>query len=210
VAVEHEQRAGGTGIRERAIVERWEPGEAAEHLETGDIVLTHGDHWTSKLIRFGQRLRFRGPRRDFARWNHAALVLDREGNLAEALSRGVERTNLSKYKGTDYYLVRVECSDEDRRQIAAFAESVLKHRTTYGWLTIVSLFFTLAFGSTFIIGKIGTAICSGFASEALVRTGAVFERPPSYMMPADLAEYFSVKWEHPHETEDEPGSADRR
>lgn len=177
-------------------VERFGPGESAEDLRTGYVVLTHGDRWTSRLIRFGQRLRFRGERRRYARWNHVALVLDAEGNLAEALSDGVVKTNIAKYKGSDYHLVRVECAEADREQIAAFADDVLNapHRTEYGWLTIASLFFTLAFGSTIMVGKIGTAICSGFASEALTRMGAIFPRPPAYMMPADVAEHFAVEW----------------
>lgn len=178
-----------------AAVEFYPEGEAAEELKTGYIVLTSGTHWTSRMIRFGQGLRFRGARKRFAHWNHVALVLDAEGNLGEALSEGVVRTNLSKYKGTDYHLVRVQCPPEDRDQIDAFAKAVLDSpkRTKYGWLTIVSLFFTLGFGSTIMIGKIGTAICSGFASEALIRTGAILPRPPAYMMPADVAEYFAVE-----------------
>lgn len=185
----------GSGARGGPAVDHFGPGESATSLETGYIVLTHGDHWTSKLIRFGQRLRFRGSRGKYARWNHVALVLDSEGNLGEALSGGVERTHISKYEGSDYHLVRVECAQVDREQIAAFADAVLDapQRTKYGWLTIVSLFFTLTLGSTILIGKIGTAICSGFASEALTRMGAIFPRPPAYMMPADLAEHFSVE-----------------
>jgi len=176
-------------------IERFGPGESADDLRTGYIVLTHGDHWTSKLIRFGQRLRFRGARRKYARWNHVALVLNAEGKIAEALSQGVVEEDISKYEGTDYHLVRVECEQIDRDEVARFADAVLKskHRTKYGWLTIASLFFTLALGSTIMFGKIGTAICSGFASEALTRTGAIFDRPPAYMMPADVAEHFKVK-----------------
>jgi hypothetical protein len=188
---------GETTVAREVTVERFGPGESAEDLKTGFIVLTHGSHWTSRMIRFGQRLRFRGSRSRFARWNHVALVLDTDGNLGEALSAGVVRTNLSKYEDTDYHLVRVECGLADREQIGAFATAVLDspQRTKYGWLTIFSLFFTLGFGSTVMIGKIGTAICSGFASEALVRMGAIFPRPPAYMMPADLAEHFLVEAE---------------
>lgn len=177
-----------------ATVEYYPAGQSADELKTGYIVLTHGVQWTSKLIRFGQRLRFRGGRRAFARWNHVALVLDAEGNLAEALAQGVVETNVSKYEGTDFHLVRVECEQLDRDEIEAFAASVLDspHRTKYGWLTIASLFFTLTLGSTIMFGKIGTAICSGFASEALVRAGEIFPRPPAYMMPADVAEHFGV------------------
>ena len=176
-------------------MKRYGPGESAETFATGDIVLTHGDYWTSRIIRFGQRLRFRGARRRYAHWNHVALVLDEHGNLGEALSDGVVETHISKYEGTEYHLVPVQCSDEDRTQIAVFATAVLHapSRTKYGWVTIASLFFTLTLGSKLVFGKIGTAICSGFACEALVRTGAIFPRPPAYMMPADVAEYFKAE-----------------
>ncbi len=81
-----------------------------------------------------------------------------------------------------------------RREVAAFAGAVLDapQPTTYGWLTILSLFFTLSLGSTIMFGKIGTAICSGFASEALVRAGEIFPGHRLTMMPADLAEHFSI------------------
>lgn len=178
----------------RAAVEYFREGESASDLKPGHIVLTHGTQWTSRLIRFGQRLRFRGTRRPFARWNHVALVLDADGNLGEALAQGVVKTNVSKYEDTDYHLVRTKYEPLDRDEIAAFAASVLDapHRTTYGWVTIISLFFTLAFGSTIMFGKIGTTICSGFASEALVRAGEIFPRPPAFMMPADVAEHFGA------------------
>lgn len=174
-------------------VEHFPAGAGIEAPRAGYLVLTHGTQWTSKAIRLGQRLHFRGERRPYAHWNHVALVLNAEGELAEALSDGVRRTHISKYEGNDYYVVEVECSEEDRGQILAFAESVLAARYRYGWVTILSLGLTLAFGSRYTVGKIGTAICSGFASEALTRMGAIFPRPPSYMMPADLAEHFDAR-----------------
>jgi hypothetical protein len=36
-------------------------------------------------------------------------------------------------------------------------------------------------------GFVGTAICSGFVAKALVRTGVIFEKPPSHIMPSDIA-----------------------
>ena len=169
-------------------------GEQAERLRGGYFLVTHGAHLMSRLIRFGQGLRFRGERRRYARWNHVALVLDEQGSLGEALSRGVVRTDISKYRGTDYYVVQVECSEEDRQQVLRFANAVLgaKERTRYGFSTIASLAFSQLTGSRFVFGAIGTAICSGFVSEALVRTGEIFPRPPAYMTPADLAEHYKV------------------
>ncbi len=169
-------------------------GEQARKLRGGYFLVTHGTHVMSRLIRFGQALRFRGDRSVYARWNHVALILDDKGALGEALSRGVVETNISDYRGTDYYVVQVECSEEDRQQVLAFARAVLKapNRTRYGWSTIASLAFSQLTGSRFVFGRIGTAICSGFVSEALTRTGAIFPRPPAYMTPADLAEHYRV------------------
>ncbi len=74
----------------------------------------------------------------------------------------------------------------------AFARSVLDSpdRTEYGWLTIASIILTLLTSSRFVFGMVGTAICSGFVAEALVRTGIICEKPPSHMMPADLAKMY--------------------
>lgn len=169
-------------------------GVDATGLRGGYFLVTHGTHLMSRLIRFGQALRFRGDRRRFAHWNHVALVLDSAGNLGEALAEGVVQTTIDKYHGTDYYVVEVEMSDEDREQVLAFARSVLEaqERTGYGWWMIVSLAVAQLTGSRFVFGRIGTAICSGFVSEALTRTGAIFERPPAHMTPADLAEHYGV------------------
>jgi hypothetical protein len=56
-------------------VERYGPGEEAAAFEPGDFILTHADHVTSRLIRFAQRWRMRGARREFAHWSHAAIGL---------------------------------------------------------------------------------------------------------------------------------------
>lgn len=37
--------------------------KAAPDPKPGDFLLTHADAWTSKLIRFGEGLRYRGPNR---------------------------------------------------------------------------------------------------------------------------------------------------
>ena len=73
-----------------------------------------------------------------------------------------------------------------------FAESVLSapYRTQYGWLTIASIVLTLLTNSKLVFGMVGTAICSGFVAQALVRTGIIFDKPPSNMMPADLAQKY--------------------
>ena len=105
------------------VVRLYESGEEIEGYEGGDFLLTHGEYWTSRLIRFGQGLR---TDKRYAWWNHAALVLNEKGDIAEALSDGVVCNNVSRYTPPACYLVKINASNEDRSQTMAFAESVLE------------------------------------------------------------------------------------
>jgi hypothetical protein len=163
--------------------------EASIPLRCGDLVLTHGDYFFSKLIRFGQRLRY--PKK-YASWNHAALVLGESGNIAEALGHGVVQTHISKYKERDYTVVHRNISEHDQKQILQFAYSVLAAKNRYGWRTIVSLFFNLAFNLKYVTVKYGTNICSGFYADALTRAGDIWPDPPAAMKPAGLAQLFDA------------------
>ena len=158
-------------------------------LQCGDLVLTHGDYFFSKLIRFGQKLRYPAK---YAAWNHAALVLNEQGDLAEALGDGVVRTHISKYKWKEYTLVHVDVDPHDQTQVLAFAENVLAAKYRYGWRTIVSLFFNLALNRKYVTVKYATSICSGFYSDALTRGRFIWPVPPAAMKPADLAQIFDA------------------
>src|SRR5438093_4698704 len=105
----------------RATAQRHGPGEAAVDPRPGDFILTHGAEWTSRLIQWGQGLRFQGEDRKYTRWNHTALVVGADGEIVEALGTGIAERNLSEYAGTEYHLVRIEASPEDRAEEAAFA-----------------------------------------------------------------------------------------
>lgn len=157
-------------------------------MDIGDFILVETNHAASRFIRIGQSLRFHDKR--YSRWNHVALVVSKDGDLVEALTTGVVRSHYSKYKNNSHRVIPTRCSHEDQMEILRYANSVVDARTKYGWATIVGLFFTLIFGSKFVIGRIGSAICSGLVSEALVRSGVIFDRPPYYMMPADLAQHY--------------------
>jgi hypothetical protein len=172
-------------------------GSRAPDVRVGDVLLTHSAFWTGRMIRFGQGLRWRGARRPFARWNHAALVtgdgtIGGEPTIAEALGHGVVRNDLGKYDGTEYALVRTGCQPADQLQVQRFAHAVVESRTRYGYLEILSLGLTLAIPLPVQFGSPGTMICSAFAAEALCRAGEVFAVTPEYAMPADLAEHFGV------------------
>ena len=171
-------------------------GTDAAAFEPGDFILTRGDYWSSKLIRFGQSLKFPPG---FARYNHAALVLDSDGSIAEALGQGVVKRHVSEYRPSNYYLVKIKASEEDREQIVRYAESVLRARYRYGWLTIVSVGLSLLTGSSLVFALASTAICSGFVADALVRAGYIFPKPSAFMVPADLARHFDIDLSKPND-----------
>jgi hypothetical protein len=179
-------------IAEAESVERYEPGRKIDRTRPGDFVLTHSRHWTSYLIRFGQSLRFRGPKRKYAYWSHAALFVGTAGEIIEALgpSPGVVLQNISKYQPCEYTVVRIKASPEDRGEEVAFARACLHEK--YGILTIVSIALSLVTGTRFSFGFEGQMICSGLVARALERTHAIFKKEPSHMMPADLAQLYRV------------------
>jgi uncharacterized protein YycO len=178
----------GVSFKRFAAGEGARPGE----YDPGDFILTHESAFYSQLIRFGQRLRFRGSNRKYAWWNHAAMIVSETGDLIEALGPGVERTHIDKYKPTEYHLVRLGslADRRDREQVVAFADWCRGEK--YDWATIVSIASTLLFGGKFDFGIDGETICSGLVARALERTNAIFDRTPSHIMPADLALYFNV------------------
>jgi len=175
----------------QSTAQRHGPGEAAPDPRPGDFILTHGDEWTSRLIQWGQALRFQGEDRKYTRWNHTALIVGTDGEIVEALGTGIAERNLSEYAGTEYHLVRIDASPADRAEEAAFARFCLGAQ--YGYLTVVSIALTLLTGAKLDFGLDGQLICSGLVARALERTAALFTRDPSHMMPADLAKIFAVE-----------------
>lgn len=179
-----------TGAAPVDAIEHHGPGDAALDPQPGDFILTHGAELFSQLIRFGQSLRFRGADRPFTYWNHAALIVSTDGAIVEALGAGVERRSIADYGPTQYTVVRIAASPEDRSEAAAFAEHCVGH--PYGWATIVSIALSLLTGAKLSFGFNGQLVCSGLVARALERTTTIFEDEPSHIMPAQLAKLFGV------------------
>lgn len=173
-----------------AVFEHHGPGEAMLDPEPGDFILTHGGEPFSELIRIGQQLRFRGRDRPFTYWNHAALIVSSDGAIIEALGTGVQRGSLADYDPTQYTVVRITASREDRAEAVAFAEHCVGE--PYGFTTIVSIALSLLTGAKFSFGFNGQLICSGLVARALERTTAIFDDEPSHIMPAQLAKLFGA------------------
>jgi uncharacterized protein YycO len=168
--------------------------EANENdYDLGDFILTHRNSLISYIIRFGEWMRFWGEKKKYAWWSHAALIVSKEGGIIEALYDGVKDGNISEYKATEYTIVRIHkdlASEEDREEVVKYAKWATGHR--YGYLTIISIAFSLIFGGKFSFFIDGQFICSGLVARALERTKVIFDRSPSHIMPADLAFFFKV------------------
>lgn len=162
-------------------------------FQPGDFILTHGDSFISRFIRFGQSLVFLGRNRKYIWWSHAALIVSADGDLIEAAGNGVHRGHLKHYKPTDFHIVRLNtlASDHDRAQICRFAEWARGQE--YGMLTNLSIIISTLTGCRFTFGFDGQSTCSGLVARALERGAAIFDRSPSHILPADLAKYFSVE-----------------
>jgi uncharacterized protein YycO len=176
--------------------------------QPGDFLLTHSSGVFGQLIRLGQRLQYFGADKVFAHWSHAAIFVDDQGNIIEALGGGVQKRNIEVYRDTEYVVVHLPAatSRDDRAQAVLFAEHSLNE--SYGWLTIISIGLTLLTGSHFSFGLDGQQICSALVARAIERIGVIFEESePWHLMPADLAKHFQVT-----ETGDEgrvPGMRDQ-
>jgi len=177
------------GIRPLS-VQRFGPGEALADPQPGDFILTHNPSWSAKLVQIGQRLRYHGADSKYAYWNHTALIVDEQGHIIEALGSGIAQTQLAKYTPTEYHVVHIDASVEDRQEAVNFARACIGQH--YGWLTIVSIALSLLTGTKFSFGFDGQQICSGLVARALERSTAIFRPEPSHIMPAYLAKYYQV------------------
>ena len=167
------------------------PGEAATDFEPGDFILTHRHMPISRMIRLAQKIR--GRERRYAYWSHAAVIVDKDGSLVEAETKGVIRSPLSKYEPEEYQLVHLgdSAGERDRKQVAAFAESLVGQ--PFGYLDMFSVGLSLFTGAKVNISYESHLMCSALVARALERTDAIFSDEPAHMLPADLARHYGVE-----------------
>jgi hypothetical protein len=180
-------------------VEYFGPGKLPDHWIMGDYMLVSAGRWidgkrgpvpwVSRLIQFGQGLRFRGADRTFAHWNHAVWISSE--SLIEALARGIAATPFDAYKDIEFHIVHSNLDPVERDDADAFVHYELKNHIEYGFPTIVSIALSLLTGIRFNFGRPNTAICSGLVAAALA--APQWREDPSHIMPADLAKYANVR-----------------
>lgn len=179
--------------------ERFGPGQAVRGHRPGDFTLSHRTwHPFSALIRIGQRLRIRGTdHTDYCHWSHAALVADADGGLIEMQRPGAIRGSVDDYLDLDCVLVRVHATDADREQAVAFGEWCVERQRAIGRAAFVSIGLSCLTGSSFTFFRDGSLVCSALVARAQERTGAIFNRDPNHVAPADLAKYYGVRLDAP-------------
>jgi uncharacterized protein YycO len=173
--------------------ERFGPDHEATEFEPGDFILTHRRGPIPRLIRAGQRLRFRGADRPYAHWSHSAIIVAADGAIVEAEASGVKRDHLSRYKAVEYHLVRLgdTAGARDRAQAVRFAERLVGDAFGFGEMIAVSI--NILSGRRLSLTRKSHMICSALVARALERTDAIFEPDPAGMLPADLAKHYGVR-----------------
>jgi len=165
-------------------------GECAPKYVPGDFILVSTKGILAKCIRLGQFIRYHGKMKPFSHWNHAAMIIDEDGTIVEAVGRGVVTSHISEYKDVEYYYVSTKLNKQSRDQAVAACKSFLKDK--YGWLTIMSIAFELLIGIKMQFTNSNTMICSAVVGQSLWAGGVIFDSNPYQMMPADLAAAFNI------------------
>jgi hypothetical protein len=178
-------------------VSHYPPGQAPERFVPGDFTLhrasaTKGRQGATttlgKLIQAGERVRFGNS--DFARWTHSTLIVSDGGDICEAIESGVALDNIEKYLGSDYMVVHMTASPQQRELACGFART--RVGDSYGIVNFIGLAFQALFGWTLSVHMDGQFICSGLVARATEKYIESYPRSPEDMMPGDLAYFWDA------------------
>jgi hypothetical protein len=155
------------------------------------VILIRSANWLGKLIRLGERIRFRSENdRPFAHWSHAALVTTHAGHLIEVVHTGVRTSSIEKYRNQEYHYVYLDLTRPQQRRAVSFAYSCMRQK--YGRSGFLLLMLSVLVGDRFKGPDRGQQGCVALIVRALQHAGMTFEQQPSDMMPSDLAKRFGV------------------
>ena len=176
-----------------ASVERYGPGDEAHDFAPGDFILTHRQRPIAALISLAEKRRFHGGDAPFAHWSHCALVVDRDGAVVEAESTGVRRSPISRYKASEYHLVRLggELPPEGRERAVAYADAQVGQ--AFGYLALLGAAIYLLTGWPLRLMRGNHQICSALVVRALQAGGLLADFDPLTTLPADLAKNFGAR-----------------
>jgi hypothetical protein len=170
------------------------PGTPLPVIRVGDFILTHADKsLVDSMIRLGQRIRYRGDKRRFAYWNHAAGVVEsgRSPVLVEMLAAGATVSPLSKYADREFTVVHVDQTIRRADEAAEYWKWLAETHVGYGYLSIVldaiAILTRLPIGGAWR----GRPVCSAAVAAGLAMNP--WRASCAGIMPADLAYYFDAQ-----------------
>lgn len=175
-------------------VRRYRPGELPESYAKGSMFLTSGSSFVSKAIQLAQRLQ--SPAH-YAKWNHGGLITHEDGRMVESLEFGPEVEHMEKYRDAWVAIITPEIHPRDLEQLEAYVESVLAAKWGYSYLSILCILISLLTKSKLNFSRTATIICTGFNCDSYTRLGYVWDKPPAFMRPDDVAAFFRVRFPEP-------------
>ena len=176
-----------------ATAERYGPGEEPKDFEPGDFILAHRHNLLGGLIRQAQKRRFRGADAVYAHWTHTAMIVGKDGSLVEAEVTGVRQNPISRYRDSEYHLVRLgsEFSAEGRADAVEYSRA--QAGQGFGFLDMFGVGLYLLFGWPVRLARRGHEICSGLVVKGLQAGALVPQLDPFLTLPADLAKLYDVR-----------------
>lgn len=161
-------------------------GKTVEAFTPGDFILVASKAPFSRFVQFIQGLYIRDRR--LLKWNHCAIIVNPEGELVEADGKEIKLGSLEEYKYSDYFLIRLDATIEDRHQAVNFALATVGEKVSGITRVLNTLSFLTALKIS--VGTKGHEFCSGLIVKCLERTAAIFPKDASHTTPHDLAQYY--------------------
>ena len=167
-------------------------------LLPGDIFLTRGTGWKSRLVRFFSR--HIGESRTLV--NHVGIVVRfgdvQKALVVEALSKVRRHTLGRRYAGTPHQVGIYRPCNVSGRMIAKKAESYVGRK--YGTLKLVAHFLDWCLQGAYVFRRLAFMkqypICSFLVAHACAEVGITFGVAPAEAEPDDILDYITC---HPNE-----------
>lgn len=165
------------------------PGTEVTGYKPGDFFLSTNDSIEAKLIKFGERRLFPHV---WCWTNHAGRIVHKDGTIIEALARGLELNNISKYTDKNCVVVSPPFSALQRETVVRWSYGRWEEHVKYGFLHIACEALVCLTKTKLRFGIDGQMICSGFVAMGNAETGLDMGDDPGWVMPAELAMWFHV------------------
>src|SRR5581483_8607782 len=148
--------------------------------QAGDFWIGHNNTLPDRIIHILSR----------SDWNHTGLIIDSVGNTIEVTEGGIKKIKLHSEKEEMVVVVRLKFNSTQRRDIVSYAQSQLKKRIRFSFLSIFCNLLHKTLGWSLVIKVSNNMICSEFVANALLHGGVDWEVSPTLVTPADLYQKF--------------------